>query len=94
MPLNDTLLLIISTNSIVIITELCTLHETQKFLVVGDDNQLEIRLSLSGPDNAVQRLSQASNIIPVEVGGRLVECNELHIIRNKIFIRKIYIPHN
>jgi hypothetical protein len=82
LPLNDALLLIISTNSIVIITELCTLHKTQKFLVVSDDNELEVRLRLSGSDNAVKGFSQASNIIPIEVGRRFVKRDKLYIIRS------------
>ena len=49
---------------------------------MSDDNKLEVCLRLSGPDNAIKRFSQASYIVPIEVGGRLVKCDELYIIRN------------
>jgi len=54
LPFNDALLLIVSAHTIVVVAEIRTLHITQEFFVVGDDNELEVRLCLSSSNNPVE----------------------------------------
>jgi hypothetical protein len=54
LSLDHALLLVVSADPVVVITEVCTLHVAQEVLVVGDDNELEVGLCLSGFDNVVK----------------------------------------
>jgi hypothetical protein len=51
---DNALLVCISADSIVVLTELTALHLTQELLVVSDNDELEIRLMTSVPNNLVQ----------------------------------------
>jgi len=51
---DNALLVCISANSPVVVTELTALHLTQELLVVSDNDELEIRLMTSVPNNLVQ----------------------------------------
>ena len=42
LSLNHTLLLIITTDAVIIIAEICAFHVSQKFLVVGNNDKLEV----------------------------------------------------
>jgi hypothetical protein len=77
LPLNNALLLIVPTNTIIVIAEISTLHISQEFFIVSDDNELEVGLRLSGADDAVERFCKTANIVAVEVSGRLIQCYEL-----------------
>ena len=77
LPLNDTLLLIISANTIIIVAEIRALHVSQELLVVRDDYELKVRLCLARLDNAVQRLGKTADIVLVQVRRWLVEGDEL-----------------
>jgi len=52
--LNDTLLIGVSADTPVDIRECVALHMSQELLVMGDDDQLEVLLMLSGLDDSVQ----------------------------------------
>lgn len=73
LPLNDALLLIISTNAVVIITEICTLHVSQELLVMSDDDELKISLLLASSNDGVQGLGQSADIVTVQIGCWFIE---------------------
>jgi hypothetical protein len=50
---DNALLVCISADPPVVLTELTAFHLTQKLFVVGDDDELEIRLMTSVPNNLV-----------------------------------------
>jgi hypothetical protein len=54
LSLNDTLLIRISTDLPVVVTELRALHLPQEVLVMSDDDELEVRLMLSSLDDLIQ----------------------------------------
>lgn len=59
------------------IAEVGALHVSEKLLVVRDDDQLEVRLLSSCSDDVVQRLSQRPDVVPIEIGRRFIQCDEL-----------------
>ena len=59
------------------VAEIGHLHEAQEFLVVRDDDELEVGLLLPRPDDVVQRLGQRPDVVAVEVRRRFVERDEL-----------------
>lgn len=72
LPLNNTFLLIISADTIVVITEIRALHVTQELLIVGNDNELKVGLLHSGGNDAVERFGERLNVVDVQVSGWFV----------------------
>ena len=76
LPLDDGLLPVTARDTIIIVAEIRALHVPQEILVMGDDNQLEVRLLPSCLDDVVERFGQGSDVIPVQVRGRFVKSNK------------------
>lgn len=68
LPLNNTLLLIISADTIVVIAEIGALHVAQELLIMGNDDELEVGLLHSGCDDAVERFGERLDVVDVQVG--------------------------
>jgi len=77
LSLNHTLLPIISTNTVIVLSKVITMHMLQELLIVSDDDELEVGLVLASLDDSMQSLSQSLDIVLVEVRSRFVERNNL-----------------
>jgi hypothetical protein len=75
--LNHTLLLLVSADTVVVLSEVATIHVFQELFVVGDDNELEIGLVLASLDDAMQGNSQSLDVVLVEIRGRFVKGDDL-----------------
>ena len=92
---NNALLLRISAHSVIVLTKLRALHLAQEFLIVSNDDELEVRLMTSVLDDLVQRLSESSNVILIKVGSGLIKSNDLGTVSMKLFRKRgNYLHHN
>jgi hypothetical protein len=76
---DGTVLLPISAHSVVMIGELGDSHFLQELFVVGDDDELEVRLMLSVLDNLIQGLSKRLDIVAIQICSGFIESNNLRI---------------
>lgn len=59
------------------VTIILALHFLQEILVVGNDDELEVRLGHTSLDNVVQALRKRLDIVMIEVCRGLVQGNQL-----------------
>ena len=58
------------------VAEVGTFHVLQEVFVVRDDDELEVGLLLSCPDDVVERLGKRTNVVAVQIRRRLVESDQ------------------
>ena len=76
LSLDNRLFSLASRHPVIVVGKVGALHKLQEFFVVGDDNQLEIRLLPSCSNDVVQRLRKRSDVVVVEVRRRLIQSNQ------------------
>lgn len=78
LPLNNTLLPVVSAHTIIVVAEIRALHVPQKVFIVRNDDELEIRLCLPRANDPVKRFGETANVVVVQIGRWLVQGDELH----------------
>jgi hypothetical protein len=75
--LDNALLVCISADSIIVLTELRALPLPHEILVMDNDDELEILLLTSILDDLIQRLSESSNVVLIKIRRRFAKSNDL-----------------